>query len=66
MMGLGKYYVTGYSARFGMWMCEVIEAATMEAAKNRYAVSNPTLRNIRAYRLRDVTRTTEHNTETSN
>lgn len=53
MMGLNKYYVTGYSARFGMWMCEVIEAMNMEAAKRRYSVGNPTLKNIRAYQLRE-------------
>lgn len=53
MSGLTRYYVTGYSARFGMWMAEVIEAMTMEAAKKRYTTGNPTLKSVKAYALRE-------------
>jgi hypothetical protein len=49
---LGKYYVTGWSARFGTWMAEVYDARTMEAARERFAISHPQLRQIKAYALR--------------
>ena len=51
MSGLTRYYVTGWSARFGMWIAETLECATMEAAKKRYQASHPTLKQIKVYRL---------------
>jgi hypothetical protein len=53
MSGLTRYYVTGWSARFGMWIAETLECATMEAAKRRYLASHPTLKQIKVYPLRD-------------
>lgn len=49
---LGKYYVTGWSARFGCWMSESFEARTMEAAKERFRTMYPTLKQVKAYALR--------------
>ena len=49
---LGKYYVTGWSPRFGTWVAETYDARTMEAARERFAVLYPTLRNVKAYALR--------------
>lgn len=49
---LGRYYVTGWSARYGCWMCETFEAKTMEAAKQRFTCMYPTLKRIKAYALR--------------
>ena len=34
MTGFGKYFVTGWSARFGHWITEHYECATMEAASH--------------------------------
>lgn len=53
-MGLNRYYIAGWSARFGTWMGEVIEAANMEAAKKRYITKYPTLKQITAYRLSGI------------
>jgi hypothetical protein len=52
MSGLTKYYVTGWSARFGMWEAEVFECANMEAAKKRFQTGHPTLKQIKIYPLR--------------
>lgn len=52
MSGLNRYYVTGWSARFGMWVGEVIEAINSLAATDRFTTTNPTLKKVKAYRLR--------------
>ena len=49
---LGTYMVTGWSARFGSWVTEHIEAKTMEAAKKRFVLLYPTLKTIKVYSLR--------------
>jgi hypothetical protein len=48
---LAKYYVTGWSGRFGNWVAEVVEAKNMEIAKFRFGLTHPTLKTIKAYRL---------------
>lgn len=48
-----RYYVTGWSARFGNWHAEVFECKNMELAKKRFLASYPTLKQIKAYPLRD-------------
>jgi hypothetical protein len=53
MSGFGRYFVTGWSARFGMWIEEVVECATMEHAKRRFVTQYPTLKQIKVYPLRD-------------
>ena len=52
MSGFGKYFVTGWSARFGHWITEHYECATMEAAKKRFVTQYPTLKQIKVYPLR--------------
>jgi len=47
-----RYYVTGYSARFGNWIAEVYECRTMTSAKERFIVQYPTLKSVKAYALR--------------
>ena len=47
-----RYYVTGYSARFGNWVAEVYECRTMVKAKERFVTQYPTLKSIKAYALR--------------
>lgn len=49
---LGRFYITGFSARYGCWMCETIEAKSLEAAKQKFAVRFPTLKKVKAYALR--------------
>lgn len=48
---LGRYYVTGWSPRFGCWMHETFEAKSMEAAKQRFTARFPTLKTIKVYAL---------------
>ena len=50
---LGRFYITGFSTRFGSWMCETVEAKTMEAAKQKFQHKYPGLRQLKAYALRD-------------
>lgn len=50
---LGTYMVTGWSARFGNWITERIEAKNMEAAKKRFMLLYPTLKTIKAQALRE-------------
>ena len=56
MSGYGRYFVTGWSPRFGHWMTEMFECATMEAAKKRFTTMHPTLKQIKVYPLRDQSR----------
>lgn len=46
-----RYYVTGWSARFGCWMCEAFEAKSLEAAKQRFLARYPGLKRIKGYAL---------------
>lgn len=46
-----RYYVTGWSNRFGCWMCGSYEAKSMEAAKQRFVAQYPGLKKIRSYAL---------------
>ena len=48
-----RYYITGWSARFGNWQCEVFECKNMEAAKKRFLTSYPTLKMVKVYPLRE-------------
>ena len=48
---LGRYYVTGWNNRFGMWCAEVIEANTAAIAKERYAALFASHRGVKAYEL---------------
>lgn len=59
MSGLNRYYVTGWSNRYGMWVGEVIEAMGMTPAMDRFAAGNPTLKKLKAYRLRAPAETME-------
>lgn len=59
MSGIFKYYVTGWSARFGMWVGEVIEAASMTQATTRFKALNPTLKRTKAYLMRTPAEVTE-------
>lgn len=43
---------TGWSARYGNWITERIEAKNMEAAKNRFTTLYPTLKTVKVYSLR--------------
>ena len=47
-----RYYITGWSARFGNWQAEVLECLSMEAAKLRFLAEHPMLKHIKAYPLR--------------
>lgn len=47
-----RFYVTGWSARFGCWMCEALEAKSLESAKQKFCAKHPALRRIKGYALR--------------
>jgi hypothetical protein len=49
---LAKYYVTGWSGRFSMWIAESLEAKSKAVARERFVTKYPTLKNIKAYKLR--------------
>jgi hypothetical protein len=49
---LARYYVTGWSGGFGRWIAESLEAKSMAVAKQRFATKYPTLKTIKAYKLR--------------
>lgn len=51
---LGRFYITGYSARFSNWMCDTIEAKSLEAAKQAFTAKYPNLKKIKAYALRSA------------
>lgn len=53
MSGMSKYFVTGWSPRFGHWITEVYECATMEKARGRFTAQYPTLKQIKVYPLRN-------------
>ena len=53
MSGFGRYFVTGWSPRFGHWVTETYECATMGLAKSRFMYDNPTLKQVKVYALRD-------------
>jgi hypothetical protein len=48
-----RYYVTGWSARYGNWHAEIFECMSMEYAKKRFLASYPTLKQIKVYPLRE-------------
>ena len=52
---LAKYYVTGWNNRFGNWVAEVVEAKNKEIAKFRFGLTHPTLKTIKAYKLKGET-----------
>lgn len=49
---LARYYVTGWSGRFGMWIAEHLEAKSKAVAKERFVSKYPTLKKIKLYKLR--------------
>ena len=49
---LARYYVTGWSNRFGNWVAEVLEAKSKQSARERFTFKYPTLKTIKAYKLR--------------
>ena len=52
-MKLWMYAVTGWSPRFGHWVTEPIEAQTMEAALRRFKTYYHTLKQVKAYVLKE-------------
>jgi hypothetical protein len=49
---LSKYVMTGWSNRFGYWVTEVAEAKDISTARERFVLKYPTLKNVKALRLR--------------
>jgi hypothetical protein len=49
---LGRYFVTGFSTRYGHWMSETFDAKSMESAKQKFVARYPSLKRIKAYTLR--------------
>lgn len=49
---LARYYVTGWSGRFSMWIAEHLEAKSKVVAKERFLAKYPTLKKIKLYKLR--------------
>jgi hypothetical protein len=49
---LARYYVTGWSGRFSTWVAEHIESKNMTTAKERFTTKYPTLKTVKAYKLR--------------
>jgi hypothetical protein len=47
---LGRYYVTGWCGRFSNWVAESIVAQNMKLAKERFKLTNPSLKKIKAYK----------------
>lgn len=52
MSGMCRYFCTGFSARFGMWVTDSYECKSMEAARKRFLTQYPTLKQIKVYPLR--------------
>lgn len=48
---MAKYYITGWSARFGNWESETLSAKRRKDALELFRMMNPTLRRIRVYRI---------------
>jgi len=44
--------MTGWSNRFGYWVTEVAEAKDISTARERFCLKYPTLKNVKALRLR--------------
>ena len=49
---LAKLLMTGWSNRFGYWVTEVAEAKDISTARERFCLKYPTLKNVKALRLR--------------
>ena len=52
-MKLWTYAVTGWSGKFGHWVTEPVEAKSMEAALRRFKAYYPTLKQVKAYALKE-------------
>ena len=50
-----RFYVTGFSNRFGMWIAETYECKSRAKARERFVALYPTLKNVKAYALRAET-----------
>jgi hypothetical protein len=50
---LGTYMATGWSARFGNWITERIEAKNMKLAKDRFTTLYPTLKTVKVYAIKE-------------
>jgi hypothetical protein len=50
-----RFYVTGFSNRFGMWIAETYECKSRAKARERFVAKYPTLKGIKAYALRAET-----------
>ena len=42
-----RFFVSGWSGRFGLWHSEVIEAQSKAAAKERFVALRPSLKNVK-------------------
>jgi len=51
-MKLCRFYVTGWSDRFGHWVADSIETTTRKQARERFKLANPTLKRIKIYRTK--------------
>jgi hypothetical protein len=49
---LSRFFVAGWSPRFGMWETEMIEAKDADAAKQRYSLKFMSNKRVKVYRLR--------------
>ena len=47
-----KYYVTGWSRRFGDWIAESIDTTSAKQAKEHLKTKYPSLIKLKAYALR--------------
>lgn len=49
---LCRYYVTGWCDRFGQWVADSIVTNNMRLAKERFKLTNPSLKKIKAYKTK--------------
>ena len=52
MSKYSRYYVTGWSRRFGDWIAESIETTSAKQAKEHLKIKYPSLIKLKAYALR--------------
>ena len=47
---LCRYFVTGWCDRFGYWVADSLVTTSMKVAKERFKLTNPSLKKIKAYK----------------